>query len=106
MCRLRRSRWRAAPPGVTVAGAGARSSGADHEPHVALYAGASGLEIIGDLIQAGIPVLRPGGWFVCEVGFEQAPHVGALVSATAGWETPAFHRDLAGIERTLAVRRQ
>jgi len=74
----------------------------DWEPHVALFAGATGFEIY-DRIAADAPrVLRPGGWLVLELGFGSLDHVKALLS---GWSEVCVEPDLAGIPRVIAARR-
>jgi release factor glutamine methyltransferase len=73
----------------------------DWEPHVALFAGASGFEIY-DRIAADAPrVLRPGGWLVLELGFGSLDHVRGLL---AGWRDVQVVPDLAGIPRVIAAR--
>lgn len=74
----------------------------DWEPHVALFAGATGFEIY-DRIAADAPrVLRPGGWLVLELGFGSLDHVKALLS---GWSEVCVEPDLAGIPRVIAALR-
>ena len=76
-----------------------------HEPHAALFPGPVGTEAIAELVNQAGAVLRPGGGLVCEVGYDQGPAVRAMIQAVAGWDEPVLHRDMAGIERVLAVRR-
>jgi release factor glutamine methyltransferase len=74
----------------------------DWEPHVALFAGQSGLELY-ERIAADAPrVLRPGGWLVMELGFGSVNRVTALLE---GWDEVRVEPDLAGIPRVIAGRK-
>jgi release factor glutamine methyltransferase len=71
----------------------------DWEPHVALFAGATGLEIYRRLIaQAGI-VLRPGGRLLMELGYQSLEGVRALLAD--GWSDFEVISDLAGWPRVI-----
>jgi release factor glutamine methyltransferase len=73
-----------------------------HEPHLALFAGAEGLNVIRPLVtQAAATQAR---LLALEVGAGQAPAVRALVAA-AGFPEVEVVRDLAGIERVVMGRR-
>src|SRR5437870_4315663 len=74
----------------------------DWEPHVALFAGQSGLEIYERLVLDAPRVLRPGGWLIMELGFGSLNHVQEML---AGWEDVRVEPDLAGIPRVIAARR-
>jgi release factor glutamine methyltransferase len=71
----------------------------DWEPHVALFAGDTGLDIYRRLIPEAARVLRPGGLLAFEFGFNQADAVKDLV---AGWHAVELTPDLAGIPRILS----
>jgi len=91
------------PPYVPLTGRdGLQREVRDWEPHVALFAGATGFEVY-DRIVAGAPrVLRPDGWLVLELGFGSLHHVKALLS---GWRDLRVEPDLAGIPRVIAARK-
>jgi release factor glutamine methyltransferase len=73
-----------------------------HEPHVALFSGAEGLNVIRPLVtQAAATAAR---LLALEVGAGQAPAVRGLVAA-AGFPEVEVVRDLAGIERVVVGRR-
>lgn len=74
-----------------------------HEPHLALYAGPDGLELIRRLVADAPALLNPGGMIVLENSDEQAAAVRGLLEA-AGFGEVAFHRDLAGVDRVVAGR--
>jgi release factor glutamine methyltransferase len=73
-----------------------------HEPHLALFAGAEGLNVIRPLVtQAAATEAR---LLALEVGAGQAPSVRGLVAAAGFHEVDVVH-DLAGIERVVVGRR-
>jgi release factor glutamine methyltransferase len=76
----------------------------DFEPHSALFAGPSGLEVVTELLDDAIHLLRPGGWFISEIGYDHGDAVRQLLASRPGWDTPTLHRDLSGIERVVSVR--
>jgi release factor glutamine methyltransferase len=73
----------------------------DFEPHVALFAGETGYEMYGRIVDDAPRVLRPGGWLVMELGFGCADYVASLLSA---WRDLRIEPDLAGIPRVIAAR--
>ena len=74
----------------------------DFEPHVALFAGATGFELYDRIVADAPRVLRPGGWLIMELGFTSLEHVQGLL---AGWDSLRVVPDLAGIPRVIAARR-
>jgi release factor glutamine methyltransferase len=75
------------------------------EPHVALYAGETGLAIIRPLIAGAAEHLAPGGAFLMEFGLGQADDVRELVIAPGQFTEPRILRDHQNIERiVVAVR--
>ncbi len=68
------------------------------EPQLALYAGPTGLEAFGKIIEGALQHLKPRGWLVLEHGDTQGEPVRRLLSL-AGFESVSTHRDLAGRER-------
>jgi release factor glutamine methyltransferase len=75
-----------------------------HEPHAALFAGDSGMELYVRLIPQAARALRPGGYLVLELGYDGSERVRQLLSS-AHWEQIEQHADLAGIVRVIAARR-
>jgi release factor glutamine methyltransferase len=73
-----------------------------HEPHLALFAGAEGLNAIRPLVTQA--AATDAQLLALEVGAGQAPAVRALVAA-AGFPDVDVMRDLAGIERVVVGRR-
>jgi len=74
----------------------------DYEPHVALFAGSTGLEIYERLIEDARRVLRPGGWLLVELGYNSLVPVRGMLQS--GWGEIAVEHDLAGLPRVLAAR--
>jgi release factor glutamine methyltransferase len=75
-----------------------------HEPRSALAAGSDGLDDLRRIV-AGAPAhLVPGGWLAVEHGHDQGEAVRRLFAA-AGLVDVGTRRDLAGIERVCAGRR-
>jgi release factor glutamine methyltransferase len=70
----------------------------DYEPHPALYAGPTGLEVYERLIPQANKVLKPGGWLLLEIGFGQQPAVEVLLR---GWSSVSVVHDLQGIPRVV-----
>jgi release factor glutamine methyltransferase len=71
------------------------------EPRGAVFAGASGLEVIERLIPAAGRVLRPGGWLVFEISGTIADGVRGLLT---GWDEVGIRNDLQGIARVAMAR--
>jgi release factor glutamine methyltransferase len=69
------------------------------EPHVALFAGDTGLEIYQRLIAGAAVVLKPGGRLLMELGYQSLEGVRALLSG--GWSDFEVISDLAGWPRVI-----
>src|SRR3954454_6532651 len=72
------------------------------EPHIAVFGGAVGTEIIGKLVQQAHRVLKPGGWLLIEIGYTQSSKVEELLKH---WTDVHFVPDLQGIPRVAVGRR-
>ncbi len=93
------------PPYVALTDRGAlQREVRDHEPHLALFGGDDGLDAYRRLSATVCDALRPGGWFVMEVGYNTSAAIKPLFAA-GPWEPPHLYRDLAGWERVMAVRK-
>jgi release factor glutamine methyltransferase len=77
----------------------------DHEPPVALYPPLDRYSVYRRLVPAAAHQLRPGGQLVLELGHGMAEEVARLCRGE-GYSIVALERDLQGIPRVLAVRRQ
>ncbi len=65
----------------------------DHEPRAALDGGPDGLDIVTRLIEQSIPLLRPGGRIILEIGFDQEQAVRKLLTRPEFQLSPTI-RDL------------
>lgn len=74
----------------------------DYEPHIALFAGPTGLEIYRRLIADARRVLRTGGWLLVELGYNSVDPVRAMLET--GWSQIEVQQDLAGLPRVLAAK--
>jgi release factor glutamine methyltransferase len=69
-----------------------------HDPDIALYGGADGLDIVRSIAQLGRTLGRPGAQLMLEHGELQGESIRAILSE-AGWRAAATHRDLVGRDR-------
>jgi release factor glutamine methyltransferase len=76
----------------------------DHEPRMALAGGPDGLSIVRRLLQQTPSYLVKGGYFLFEIGFDQHEIVRQFINNKI-WQVLDFHRDLQGIPRTVALRK-
>jgi release factor glutamine methyltransferase len=76
----------------------------DWEPHAALFGGADGLDFYRRLLVDGLKYVRPGGYFVFEIGYDQLDAISGLIAGPS-WELTEVTNDLQGIPRTLTVRK-
>ncbi|HUE05068.1 MAG TPA: peptide chain release factor N(5)-glutamine methyltransferase [Bryobacteraceae bacterium] len=89
------------PPYVPLGDkAGLQREVRDWEPHQALFAGPTGLEIYARLVRDAERVLRPAGWLIMELGFNTSVQVAALFGSR--WHALETVPDLAGIPRVIA----
>jgi release factor glutamine methyltransferase len=77
----------------------------EHEPHSALFAGATGLELYGPLVEQAGALLKDRGVLALELGHDSADFVRDLFDGQSGWTNVAVTIDLAGIPRVLAAQR-
>lgn len=76
----------------------------DWEPHVALFAGDTGLEIYRDLLSQAQAVVKPGGVAMFELGYRSLAGVRDML--TPQWSEVEAINDLAGWTRVLVLRRR
>jgi release factor glutamine methyltransferase len=75
-----------------------------HDPAIALYGGADGLDVVHQVSATAARLLHSGGTLVLEHGELQGASIAALLRAD-GWTAVATHRDLLGRDRaTTALR--
>ena len=76
----------------------------DHEPKSALVAGEAGLEVIRPLVQGAPVYLKPGGFLLFEIGYNQRSEVQSILNSSPVWQDVKFHKDLAGTDRVASAR--
>jgi len=74
----------------------------EYEPHSALYAGPSGLEVYRRLIPQAWQGLEPQGWLLIEIGHGQRDAIAALL---ADWGEVEFMNDLQEIPRIAIAKK-
>jgi release factor glutamine methyltransferase len=74
----------------------------EFEPKVAVFSGVEGMDIYRRLIPQALDALRPGGWFVAEIGYSEEDKVRNLL---AGWSEIQVAADLQGIPRVIAAKK-
>jgi release factor glutamine methyltransferase len=78
----------------------------DADPHVAVFAGPDGLEVIPSVIDRAAELLLPGGVLAIEHDESHHDAVPGLLAASGLWDDVRCERDLAGRPRyTVSVRR-
>lgn len=74
----------------------------DHDPELALYGGADGLDIVRIISRVARDLLVPGGLLVLEHADTQGLAIQKLLTV-AGWQSAATHPDLTGRDRTTTA---
>ena len=75
-----------------------------HDPALALFSGADGLDLIRRFIPDAFDRLHPGGWIVLEIGHDQASQVREILRASAFTDIDV-KTDLSGVARFPFARR-
>ena len=70
----------------------------------ALFAGADGLNDYRVIVPGAIDYLRPDGWLVLEIGYDQGPAVSALCEQQ-GYRKIEVRRDFAKLDRIVLAKR-
>jgi release factor glutamine methyltransferase len=76
-----------------------------HDPPVALWSGADGLEMVRSVEQVAARLLRPGGVVGCEHADVQGTTAPDVFRSAGRWSDVADHRDLSGRPRFVTARR-
>lgn len=77
----------------------------EHEPHLALFGGDDGLEVIDALVKGAAERLRPQGLLALEVGVEQGDAVLERIAAQSAFSDARIQRDLSGRQRYVTAVR-
>ncbi|MGD7706932.1 peptide chain release factor N(5)-glutamine methyltransferase [Microlunatus sp. Y2014] len=78
----------------------------DHDPSLALFSGADGLDVMRVLTVRAAHWLRPGGLVAAEHAEVQETSAPAVFVAQGDWELVRDHRDLTGRPRFTTARRR
>ena len=78
----------------------------DYEPHLALDGGPDGLRVVASLIEGAVPLLRPGGMILLEIGSDQEADVRALLQAQPDLTVAPTVRDHAHHPRVLKASKR
>ena len=92
------------PPYLTGAEMQALMPETAREPAMALDGGADGLVFYRCLTGPWKQILRPGGWLVLEIGYEQREAVLAL-GAENGWVNGSCRQDYGGNDRAVLLQK-
>jgi len=92
------------PPYITGADMQILSPQVRREPELALYGGEDGLRFYRQLTHSCYDHLRPGGWLIFEIGYDQGESVPALLRQR-GFDQVFCRNDLAGVPRCAGGRR-
>ena len=77
----------------------------DYEPHQALDGGEDGLRVVAPLIEQAVPLLKPGGHLILEIGSDQEEAVRALIASRPGLKLSPTVRDHANHPRVIRATR-
>ena len=69
-----------------------------HDPALALFSGADGMDLLRRFMPEAVNYLKPGGWVALEIGYDQASQV-RLGLEQSGFTEIEIHKDLSGIAR-------
>jgi len=75
-----------------------------HDPALALFSGADGLDLIRRFIPEAFERLNPGGWLVLEIGHDQASQVAGFLQASS-FSAIEVKTDLSGVARFPFAKR-
>ena len=75
-----------------------------HDPALALFSGADGLDLIRRFIPEAFAHLKPGGWLAMEIGHDQASQVTEILRR-CGFSPIEVKTDLSGVPRFPFARR-
>jgi release factor glutamine methyltransferase len=78
----------------------------DYEPRVALDGGEDGLDFFRRALPAVGEYLRPGRWFLAEMGAGQDRKILAIAEKNSGLDSFGFAKDLTGINRVFKARKK
>jgi release factor glutamine methyltransferase len=78
----------------------------DYEPRIALDGGEDGLDFFRRALPAVGEYLRPGSWFLAEMGSGQDQEILAIAGKNSELHSFGFAKDLSGINRVFKARKK
>ena len=94
------------PPYIATGDAAVEQNVVKHEPHVALFAGEDGLDVIRRLVAESVSRLDVSGYLIMEIGETQSEAVADLVRGTQQFAEPTLVKDQAGLSRVVVSQRK
>ena len=76
-----------------------------YEPRLALDGGPDGLESITHILDTAPDYMRPGGWLLLEIGYDQGAAVQDHARKTTAFDQIAVDRDFSGLDRIARFRK-
>jgi release factor glutamine methyltransferase len=77
----------------------------DYEPRMAVDGGPSGVDVVARLIEQSVPLLKPGGHLILEIGTGQEQPVRSLIEAQDLFKLAPTVRDHAGHPRVIRAKK-
>ncbi len=77
-----------------------------YEPIMALSGGKSGYDCLRHIIQTAPYFLKPGGWVIVEIGWDQGPGVVGLTDDVACYENVSVRQDYSGHDRVVQIHKK
>lgn len=91
------------PPYIATAVVDTLSKQVSYEPRMALDGGNDGLVFYRSIVQTATKLLKPGGWLMFEIGYDQGQAVAELLT-NAGFQEVQIRKDLTGNDRCVYGR--
>ncbi len=92
------------PPYIRTKDLAALSPEVHHEPQAALDGGEDGLIFYKAILRNYAALIKPGGYLLLEIGFDQADDLRALCTACLPHATIDVRQDLGGKDRVVIIR--
>ena len=77
-----------------------------YEPRMALDGGPDGLDCIREIIGSAHRFLKPKGFLLLEIGYDQRRSVEKIVETVGCYETVAIEKDYSGYDRVALIRKK
>ncbi len=75
------------------------------DPVIALDGGAGGLAVIRAIVEKAPAFVKPGGWVLMEIGYDQSDAVSRLIGSSQDLRLVEIRKDYAGIERVVVAQK-